>query len=99
MGAYNGTTGKIFVDGANENSSTVALTYDTATTLTVGGLPFDVGTNACQCQIDEARVRSDYIADGRVTADFNNQSSPWTFYTWGTPVLLVSSVRHRVINQ
>ena len=36
------------------------------------------------------------IAAGRVTADYNNQVSPWTFYTWGTPVLLTSAVRHQV---
>jgi hypothetical protein len=101
VGSYNGTNqSHLYVDGVLEGTQAGSGSYTGQNGIRVGGVVGDAGSGAqCKCQLDEARIRQEYIADGRVTADYNNQSSPWTFQTFGADTPVGGVVPHRVISQ
>jgi hypothetical protein len=96
---------KIYIDGSLDISNSNDRHSSTLDSMAIAHGANDGGFWACSsgkagggCKVDEVRYRSDQIAAGMVTADYNNQSSPWTFYAFAeaTPA---SAVPHRVISQ
>jgi hypothetical protein len=90
---------KIYIDGALDGTNATQAASSTADSMCLNHVCNDGGTLICSaCQDDELRVRTDYTAAGRILADYNNQSSPWTFYAFAEAAP-ASTVPHRVISQ
>lgn len=79
-GRYNGSTLQVFVNGSSDASTAVTGSADT------GDPFFALGALAGASftgRIDEARVSNVARSDSWILAEYNNQSSPSTFYTVG----------------
>ncbi len=98
VGSSNGVNeNKIYVDGVLEGTDATLASTTVANTVTTQAQVADGGFWLCTpCQSDETRIRNDYIAAARVTADYNNQSRPDLFYTITAAAV---AIRHRVISQ
>jgi hypothetical protein len=91
----NGSTGRLYLDGSEVNSGVVgtgALTFPTApnNTLLIGA-QWETDTaattdqrNYFQGDLDEVRTSTTARSADWVKTEYNNQSSPSTFYTLGT---------------
>jgi hypothetical protein len=83
VGVYGGgSSGQVYLDGANIASTTSLPPISIPTTeLRLGGLP---GTECCwgfNGSLDEVRISSGPRSADWVATEYNNQSSPSTFYT------------------
>ena len=83
VGVYGGgSSGQVYLDGANIASTTSLPPISIRTTeLRLGGLP---GTECCwgfNGSLDEVRISSGPRSADWVATEYNNQSSPSTFYT------------------
>lgn len=75
---HNGTTATLYKNGASIGSGTVA--HSTATAEMSLFARNDVTTNRYAGLLDEVRLRSGTLATSWITTEYNNQSSPSTFY-------------------
>src|SRR3989338_2660971 len=76
-----GTTGSVSYNGNTVNIGTVAASGDVSTTLKLG--EYTNGSYNFNGSIDEARVSNVVRTTGWIKTQYNNQSSPRTFYTIG----------------
>jgi hypothetical protein len=108
------STSTMYVDGTAVTSTFYGYPNGSASVPATGnadgtsGAPAKVtvgdgaGHDCCRLvgQVDEARTLDVAVTADRVATDYNNQSSPLTFYSFGTSAPVVSGgVRHRVTNQ
>jgi hypothetical protein len=83
--AVSGTTASFYIDGALSSTSTVTAPASTTQTLAIGrqgsasAYYFEPGT------IDEVRISNTARSAAWVATEYNNQSSPSTFFTLGGP--------------
>lgn len=93
---YDGTTMSTYVNGVLDKATAVALN-----TVLSGNMVI-VGSNQafsqCQsCKIDQLEIADTVLSTAWITADYNNGSAPWSFYTIGTPVAPGGSAPRRVV--
>ncbi len=87
VGTYSGSGGThasvIYVDGASAGTSTTTLTLNgTPTQIRAFGLCNDTGSSfQFVGDLDELRIYSVELSADWITAEYNNQNSPSTFYT------------------
>lgn len=90
---FDGTTVSIYVDGAFNYSATP--TWNTVLGANLGITTPATGFGSCPgCRLDQVEIADTVLSTAWITADYNNGSEPWNFYTIGTPA--ASIVRHRV---
>ena len=78
---YDGTDLKKFVNGVSVGS--VSLPGDTLVSSSSIGLRLGWTSNALNGSLDEVRISNSGRGDGWIQTEYNNQSSPATFYTVG----------------
>ncbi len=86
---YDGTTMRLFVDGSDiaNTTSSGSISYSTSQDLAVGqGSPYSPGYYL-PGNLDELRISSTPRSANWIATEFNNQSSPWTFYDEGSPAI------------
>jgi hypothetical protein len=84
VGAYDGAALRIYVNGAQENSTPLAGAVDTsaADSLWIGCFDYGFGANfPWQKYIDEVRVSNTARSASWILSQYNNQKSSSTFYT------------------
>jgi hypothetical protein len=83
VGTYDGTTWKIYFNGALANSSaTGSITYSASAPLYFGYL-----FNVAGLEVDEVRISNTARSADWITTEYNNQNSPSTFYSVGAAVM------------
>ena len=89
---------KIFINGVEASYSQVGGTGATSgfTGLRVGAYA-DLSLKYTG-RIDEPRFSLAYDSDATILTTYNNQSAPWNFYTFGSPIVISNSAPRRVIS-
>lgn len=94
-GTFDGSNWKIYMNGALED------TYASSTAIAATSQPLIIGSHASPSgspgeymmgKLDEMRVINVSVSADWITSEYNNQSSPSTFYTIGSEVSNGSSV-------
>jgi hypothetical protein len=89
VGGYNGSTFSLYVDGLlTANSSQSGATTYSNGTFDFGVTRTSDGTNGYSGSIDEARVSKIARSSQWILTEYNNQSSPSTFYAVGNETSL-----------
>jgi hypothetical protein len=98
VGTYDGTNGRLYLNGALVGSPT-ALTWNTTNTdqATIGNWPG--GSWKFNGKLDEVRVSNIARSADWITTSYNNQNNPLTFNTIGTEALTSVSQRIYIIKQ
>lgn len=78
---YDGSAVQIFLNGASDGTTSVSGATDSHASWRVASV--DVGSELFTGNIDEMRVSNVARSDSWILAEYNNQSSPSTFYTLG----------------
>ena len=79
---YSGTSASLYLDGALDTSATVAMQAGTASKFYVGSYGSGEYWNG---SLDEVRVSNAVRSATWIQTEYNNQASPSTFYSLGTP--------------
>ncbi len=92
-------TAKYYLNGV-QKATGVKSSWNTTLTGTSLGVGKSIGgfSDGCQCHIDEFRIANDARIVDWILTEYNNQSSPSTFYTFGAAVA-VGAVRHKAVSQ
>ena len=94
-----GTVAKLYANGVEIDSGTFASANTGSASFSVGasGNPA-IFNGSCGCYTDEVRFTNS-VETTSLLAEYNNVSSPWTFYTFGGETPLGGRIRHRVTQQ
>lgn len=84
VGVWNGTNNLIYINGVLEATSgaTSGVPNSTAVEVALGSKAY-VGSPAANAKLDEVRISSINRSASWILAEYNNQSSPSTFYAVG----------------
>ena len=85
VGTYNQANARMYMNGSqiDTTASTTAIS-NTGSALDIGKLTAaDLNWNG---QIDEVRISNSVRSADWITTEYNNQNSPSTFYTVGSPI-------------
>ena len=84
-GRYNGTYVEVFVNGVSLKTTANTLSMSSSpVNVNLGRSPYDV-TRLFNGGIDEIRISNSARSSTWITTEYNNQNSPSTFYSVGSP--------------
>jgi hypothetical protein len=92
-----GTSRKLYLDGALNNSDANSLTGGT-TGFAIGDNQNSLGTVPYGGDMDEVRIVGAALTADWIDAEYKSQKEPWNFYTIGTPVAVGGGVKHRALS-
>lgn len=85
VGTYDGSTRRIFINGQENNSESHSQTNtDSSDSLDLGSNSSSPTNRYFPGQIDEARVMGDTLSAAWIETEYNNQSDPASFMSFGS---------------
>ena len=85
VGTYDGSNLRLFLNGASDSTAAASGSVATVSQTTEIGYNNVYGPQSFTGKIDEVRISATARSADWIATEYNNQSSPATFYSTGTP--------------
>lgn len=89
---YDGTNGTFYLNGAQNGAAAGSMTEPSTFAADIGQNPDPTAPNIFPGKIDEVRVSNIVHSADWIATEYNNQSSPSTFYTVGSTTATITNL-------